>query len=138
MTAALETLAPRSAAESLARLADCSPRYLGTAGWWTQLADAIDVLREQLTQADMPGLAAQVVADAPELAASALRLPGLGEEAQAAAAHLRLEVAAKAGLRSEALGVRAAVTTLVGRVRRLDRMSDDLLHDAYRRDRGGE
>jgi hypothetical protein len=138
MTAALDLIPPIPATESLERLATCSPRYLGTAGWWSRLAVLLDDLREQLAQADMPGLAAQVVVDAPELAASALRLPELDDQVQAEAAQLRLEVADKSGLRSEALAVRASVQSLLGRVRRIERVSGDLLHDTYRRDLGGE
>jgi hypothetical protein len=138
MTAAIDLYAPISAAEALDRLAACAPRYLGTAGWWSRLAVAIDDLREQLAHADLAGLAAQVVADAPELAASALRLPELDDRVQAQAAQLRLEVAEKAGLRSEAMGIRASVQALLHQVRRLGRISEDLLHDTYQRDLGGD
>jgi hypothetical protein len=138
MTAAIDVHSTISATESLERLATCAPRYVGTAGWWSRLALVLDDLREQLAQADMPGLAGQVVADAPELAAAALRLPELDDQVQAEAAQLRLEVAEKAGLRSEALAVRASVQALLGRVRRVERVSQDLLHDTYLRDLGGE
>jgi hypothetical protein len=139
MTAAVVDLyAPQRPADALERLVTCSHRYLGTPGWWARLADGLDELRAHLAHADTQGLVAQVIADAPELAASALRLPDLDDEAQAHAALLRLEVAEKAGRRSEALQMREAVKTLLGRVRRVERISDDLLHDAYQRDFGGE
>jgi hypothetical protein len=51
---------------------------------------------------------------------------------------LRLEVAEKAGLRSEAMGIRASVQALLHQVRRLGRISEDLLHDTYQRDLGGD
>ncbi|HYO18749.1 MAG TPA: hypothetical protein VES02_08815 [Dermatophilaceae bacterium] len=137
MTASLEIRAMASATESLGRLAACSSGYLGTAGWWARLADALDDLRDQIARADMPGLAAQLVADAPELASSAMRLPELDDQAQADAALLRLEVADKAGLRSEARSIREALRVLLDRVRRIERISDDLLHDTYQRDFGG-
>jgi hypothetical protein len=137
MTASLEVRPMTSATVSLGRLAACSSGYLGTPGWWARLADALDDLRDQMARADLPGLAAQLVADAPELAASATRLPDLDDQAQAEAALLRLEVADKAGLRSEARSVREALRVLLDRVRRIERISDDLLHDAYQRDFGG-
>jgi len=138
MTAAIETFAPSSSLESLDRLAACSSRYLGTAGWWTRLAATLDALREQLAHADMVGLTSQVITDRPELAAAALRLPELDDQAQAEAAQLRMEVAEKSGIRSEAIAVREAVKALVRRVQHLDKASDTLLYDAYLRDFGGE
>lgn len=138
MTAAVDLFSQPRPADSLERLVACSHRYLGTSGWWARLADGLDELRAHLAHADTQGLVAQVIADAPELAASALRLPDLDDEAQAHAALLRLEVGEKAGRRSEALQVRESVKALLSRVRRIDRMSDDLLHDAYQRDFGGE
>ncbi len=138
MTAALEFHAPSSAADSLDGLLSCAPRFLGSAPWWTHLGSALDALRFQLAAADLTGLAAQVVADAPELAASALRLPELDDATQAEASRLRQEVAELAGRRPEVMVVREAVRDLLIRVRRLDRMSEDLLHEAYQRDFGGE
>jgi hypothetical protein len=138
MTAALDTFAPTSALDSLERLVTCSNRYLGTAGWWTRLAATLDVVREQLAHADMTGLSMQVIADAPELAAAALRLPDLEDQAQAEAAQLRMEVAEKSGIRSEAIVVREAAKGLIARVRHIDKLSDTVLHDAYLRDFGGE
>jgi hypothetical protein len=138
MTVALETFAPSSALDSLERLVTCSNRYLGTAGWWTRLAATLDVVREQLAHADMSGLSMQVITDAPELAAAALRLPDLEDQAQAEAAQLRMEVAEKSGSRSDAIVVREAVKALIARVRHIDKLSDTVLHDAYLRDFGGE
>ena len=138
MTAAIETFAPSSALDSLERLVTSSTRFVGTAMWWTRLAASIDSLREQLAHADIVGLSSQVISDRPELAAAALRLPELDDQAQAQAALLRMEVAEKAGLRSEAIVVREAVKSLIDRVRHLDRMSSTVLYDAYLRDFGGE
>jgi hypothetical protein len=137
MTASLEVRPMTSATGSLGSLVACSSGYLGTPGWWARLAEALDDLRDQMARADVPGLAAQVVADAPELAASAMRLPDLDDQAQAEAALLRLEVADRAGLRSEARSIREALRVLLLRVRRIERISGDLLHDAYQRDFGG-
>lgn len=100
-------------------------------------ADALDGVRHQLARADIPGLAAQLVADAPELVPSAMRLPELDDQAQAEAARLRPEVADKAGLRSQARSIREALRVLLERVRRVERISDDLLHDTYQCDSGG-
>lgn len=138
MTAAIETFAPSSALDSLERLVTSSNRFVGTAMWWSRLAASIDSLREQLAHADIVGLSSQVISDRPELAAAALRLPELDDQAQAQAALLRMEVAEKAGLRSEAIVVREAVKSLIERVRQLDRMSSTVLYDAYLRDFGGE
>lgn len=138
MTAALEFHTRTSAADSLDHLISCSPRFLGTSPWWGQLARALDALRAQLFAADLNGLVGQVVADAPELAASALRLLDLDGATQAEASRLRQEVAEKSGRRPEVMVVRAAVQALLTHVRRLERVSDDLLHDAYQRDFGGE
>lgn len=138
MTAAIETFAPSSALDSLERLVTSSNRFVGTAMWWSRLAASIDSLREQLAHADIVGLSSQVISDRPELAAAALRLPELDDQAQAQAALLRMEVAEKAGLRSEAIVVREAVKSLIERVRHLDRMSSTVLYDAYLRDFGGE
>jgi hypothetical protein len=138
MTAALDTFAPSSALDSLERLVNCSNRYLGTAGWWTRLATTLDSVREQMARADITGLSMQVIGDSPELAAAALRLPELDEQVQAEAAQLRMAVAEKSGIRSEAIVVRESVKALVARVRHVDRASDTLLHDAYLRDFGGE
>ncbi len=138
MTAALEFRAPSSAADSLDGLISCTPRFLGTRLWWTQLGDALDALRFQLSGADLTGLAAQVVADAPELAASALRLLEIDDATQAEASRLRQGVTEMSGRTPEVMVVREAVRALVTRVRRLDRLSEDLLHEAYQRDFGGE
>jgi hypothetical protein len=138
MTAALDTYAPIAPTASLERLVNCSSHYLGSPEWWSRLAVAVDSLREQLAHADLLELSRQVVVDAPELAAAALRIPDLHDEAQAEAALLRMEIADRAGKRSEAIVVRESVKALVAHVRRVDRLSDDLLHDAYSRDFGGE
>lgn len=138
MTAAIEPLAPVSALDSLERLATCSNRFLGTAMWWSRLASAIDSLREQLAHADIVGLSSQVVGDRPEMAAVALRLPELDDRTQAEAAQLRMQVAEKSGLRSEAMVVREAAKTLIQRVRQLEQQSSAVLYDAYLRDFGGE
>ena len=137
MTAAVE-FAPAGALDSLERLVTCSNRFLGTAMWWTKLASTIDSLREQLSHADMVGLSSQVISDRPELAAAALRLPELDDQAQAEAAQLRMEVADKAGLRSEAIVVREAAKSLIERIRHLDKLSTTVLYDAYLRGFGGE
>ena len=138
MSVALDTVAPPGVLDSLERLVTCSHRYLGTASWWTRLADTLDSLREQMARADLAGLSAQVIADAPELAAAAVRLTEADDRAQAEAAQLRMYIAEKSGMRSEAIVVREAVKPLIAQVRHLDKQSDTLLNDTYCRDFGGE
>jgi hypothetical protein len=138
MTAVLETFAPSRAVDSLERLVNCSNRYLGSAAWWARLADSLDTLREELAHADIVGLSIQVISDVPELAAAAQRLPDLDDRAQATAALVRMEVADKAGRRTEAIAVREMAKDLIAQVRHVDSLSSTLLHDAYLRDFGGE
>ena len=124
--------------ESLDRLVRCATDEVGTAMWWACLARHLDELREELAQSDIAGLAAQITADAPQLAATARRLPDLDVQVQCEVAQFRAVVAELSGSVADAGGVRVALEVLLRRVRTLYRVSDDLMLDAYERDFGGE
>ena len=138
MTAVLETPTPSHAVDSLERLVTCPNRYLGTAVWWSRLAATLDGLREELAHADNEGLSRQVIADVPELAAAAQRLPDLDQRARSAAEQVRMLVADKSGMRTEAIAVRESVKGLIGQVRQVGKASSGLLYEAYLRDFGGD
>ena len=111
---------------------------VGSPTWWACLARHLDELRDELATGDIEGLAAQITTDAPHLAASAARLPPLEKQVQHELAQLRTLVASACGSMTAAPPVRDAVEVALRHVRTLNRMSDDLLLDAYERDFGGQ
>lgn len=127
--------APRASLEELTR---CAESELGTAAWWTCLAHRLDALRDEMAGCDIEGLAAQVIADAPQFAATAAKLPTLDADVQGRATELRLRIADLAGSRTAAKSIQLEVKELLRRVRTLYRMSDQLLLEAYERDLGGD
>lgn len=124
--------------ESLDRLVTCSREDVGSPTWWVSLARHLDELREELAMVDVEGLAAQITADAPHLAASAAQLPPLGKRIESELSELRMLVAIACGSTTAAPIVQDAVEVTLRRVRTLNQMSDDLLLDAYERDFGGQ
>lgn len=124
--------------ESLDRLVNCARQDVGSPTWWACLARHLDELRDELATGDVEGLAAQITTDAPHLAASAARLPPLEKQVQHELAQLRTLVASTCGSMTAAPPVRDAVEVALRHVRTLNRMSDDLLLDAYERDFGGQ
>ena len=123
---------------SLDRLVGCSEYEAGTSVWWACLARHLDELSEELSLSDMEGLAAQVTTDTPELAADAIRLTNLDTQLRAEVIDLRLRVADLAGSPDAVVDIRDAVEETLRRVHSLDRLSDNLLFEAYERDLGGE
>ena len=123
---------------SLERLVGCSDYEAGTSVWWACLARHLDELSEELSLSDIEGLVAQVTADTPELAADASRLTTLDEQLRDEVIDLRRRVADLAGSADAAVDVREAPDGTLRRVRSLDRLSDQLLFEAYERDLGGE
>ena len=124
--------------ESLDHLVRCAEDQVGTSTWWACLARHLDELRDELAHGDIEGLAAQITTDAPHLAAAAARLPRLDAHVQAELTQLRRALAAASGSQSAAPGIRDALEVALRHVRTLQRMSDDLMLDAYERDFGGE
>lgn len=110
----------------------------GTPMWWAFLARNLDVLAEELALGDIEGLAAQVTRDTPELAADAIRLMHLDDSLRTQVRDLRLLVALRAGSDSAVAEVCGAMDALLRGISTLDRLSDELLLDAYERDFGGE
>jgi len=123
---------------SLERLVGCSDYEAGTSVWWACLARHLDELSEELSLSDIEGLVAQVTADTPELAADASRLTTLDEQLRDEVIDLRRRVADLAGSVDAVVDVREALDGTLRRVRSLDRLSDQLLFEAYERDLGGE
>lgn len=123
---------------SLERLVGCSDYEAGTSVWWACLARHLDELSEELSLSDIEGLVAQVTADTPELAADASRLTTLDEQLRDEVIDLRRRVADLAGSADAVVDVREALDGTLRRVRSLDRLSDQLLFEAYERDLGGE
>lgn len=137
-TMSMTTTARPTSRESLDRLVRCSSQDAGTPRWWTCLSRSLDDLHLELMSGDVEGLAAQVIEDAPELAAAANRLPILDARARAELTELRTLVARYYGVSALVTEIRAATEAVLRRVRTLYRVSDDLLLDAYERDFGGE
>jgi hypothetical protein len=133
MTVAVEPYRPLDAVAQL-RLVLAGE---GGPEWWLRLSEALDALRAHLARSDVSGIADQVLADAPELAAAATRLPRMRQAVKAEATRLRLRID-RVGLREDVRDVRASASALAQHVRRLERSAEDLLHDAYQRDFGGE
>jgi hypothetical protein len=123
---------------SLEGLTRCTDADLGTATWWACLARHLDALAEDLATADTDGLTAQIIADAPEYAASAKLLTTLDTLLRCDVLELRHQVADLSGSPTAAHEIRDQVTSLIHRVRTLDRQSRELLVEAYGRDLGGE
>ncbi|HYN57252.1 MAG TPA: hypothetical protein VES03_08650 [Motilibacterales bacterium] len=123
--------------ESLDRLV-CARDEVGSPTWWSLLSRYLDELSDELAMGDVEGLVAQIIADAPHLAASAARLLPLENQVKSELAQLRMLVAHAYGSMTSAPPVRDAVEVAMRRVRTLNRMSDDLLLDAYERDFGGQ
>jgi hypothetical protein len=69
---------------------------------------------------------------------AARRLSAIHDQTQLDLARLRQEVADLCGSTTAARAVRDAVEVLLGRVRNLNRLSSDLMLDAYERDIGGD
>lgn len=123
---------------SLEVLTRCSDADLATATWWACLARSLDALAEDLAVADTEGLVAQVIADAPEYAASTKLLITMDTRLRCQVLELRLRVAEWSGSAGGAAEIRQVVGELVRGVRALDRHSRELLVEAYGRDLGGE
>jgi hypothetical protein len=127
-----------STGESLDLVLLCPARDLGSAWWWDSVAHHLGELGEELALTDIAGLAAQITTDAPHFATAARRLSLIHDQTQLDLARLRREVADLGGSTTAARAVRDAVDVLLGRVRTLNRLSSDLMLDAYERDIGGD
>jgi hypothetical protein len=123
---------------ALDEVLNCSQRVMGTAAWWSCLAQRLDSLRDEMAACDIDGLAAQIIADAPHYATAARRLPLMDNGVQTRARELRIRIAELAGSRTAAPQVAAEVSDLLRSVTALYRTSDRLLVEAYERDLGGE
>ena len=124
--------------ESLDRLVTRAREEVGSPTWWGLLSRHLDELGGELARGDVEGLVAQITTDAPHLAASAARLPVLDNQVKSELTQLRMLVASAYGSTTAAPPVRAAVEVTLRHVRTLNRMSDDLMLDAYERDFGGD
>ena len=124
--------------ESLDRLVTCAREEVGSPTWWGLLSRHLDELGGELARGDVEGLVAQITTDAPHLAASAARLPVLDNQVKSELTQLRMLVASAYGSTTAAPPVRDAVEVTLRHVRTLNRMSDDLMLDAYERDFGGD
>lgn len=126
---------PRIALDSVLH---CSQRVLGSAAWWSCMAQRLDNLREEMSACDVEGLAAQISADAPHLAAAARRLAPMNAAILDRARDLRLRIAEVAGSATAAPAIADEMTQFLHSVTVLYRTSDRLLVEAYERDLGGE
>ena len=124
--------------ESLDRLVTCAREDLGSPTWWGLLSRHLDELGGELARGDVEGLVAQITTDAPHLAASAARLPVLDNQVKSELTQLRMLVASAYGSTTAAGPVRDVAEITLRHVRTLNRMSDDLMLDAYERDFGGD
>lgn len=122
----------------LDRLVRCDSAQLGTPAWWACVTRSLDLLRGELSGADIPGLAAQVRWDAPHCAAAADRLESLASSVAAECLTIWRMACKHRGDNTAAPAVRHAVELLLRRVRSLHRASDDLLLNAYELDLGGD
>lgn len=126
-----------STGESLDLLLLCPQLDVGSAGWWDSVAQHLGELGEELALTDIAGLAAQITSDAPHFATAARRLSVIHDQTQLDLARLR-QVADLGGSTTAARAVRDAIEVLLGQVRTLNRLSSDLMLDAYERDIGGD
>jgi hypothetical protein len=126
-----------SAGESLDLLLLCPTQDLG-GSWWDSVAHHLGEVGEELAGTDISGLAAQITTDAPHFATAARRLSAIHDQTQRDLARLRREVADLRGSTTAARAVRDAIEVLLRRVRTLNRLSNDLMLDAYERDIGGD
>lgn len=113
------------------------------AQWWVDLTDSLDVLGSRLlsrrAEASRSGwLAEQVRADAPHLFGRVRRLDAEHEAIEEHLLKVRMMAGASAGDPSAREAISNAVHDLLGRVRRHEQHSSEILMDCYERDFGGE
>lgn len=111
--------------------------------WWVELAAQLDRLDDALAvhRADVEGpggLHAQVLAEAPRVAHTVARLEIEHDRLAVTIRELRLLVGQLSGDPDGVAEVSAATAELVARLRRHDSDADDMVHEAYRVDIGGE
>jgi hypothetical protein len=114
-----------------------------SAVWWVELVAYLDRLDDALAlhRADVEGpggLHAQVLADAPRVAPAVARLEIEHDRLSVQIRDARLRVGAIAGDPEAADEAIAITGELVARLRRHQSDADDLVHEAYRVDIGGE
>ena len=111
--------------------------------WWVELAAQLDRLDDAMAvhRADVEGpggLHAQVLAEAPRVAPTVARLEIEHDRLAVRIRELRLLVGQRSGDPEGVAEVSAEVAELVARLRRHDADADDMVHEAYRVDIGGE
>lgn len=111
--------------------------------WWVELAGHLDRLDDALAlhRADVEGpggLHAQVLSDAPRVAPAVARLEIEHDRLSVAIRDVRLQVGSISGDPDAVPQAIEATRALVGRLRQHQAEADDLVHEAYRVDIGGE
>jgi hypothetical protein len=113
------------------------------ATWWVELAGHLDRLDDGLAlhRADVEGpggLHAQVLADAPRVAPAVARLEIEHDRLSSQIRDVRLRVGAISGDPEAVPEAIESTRDLLARLRRHQSDADDLVHEAYRVDIGGE
>lgn len=129
--------------EAQRRLQVLAQEHLGTAGWWVEITRQLDSLAESVRDVpgdmiDLRGITEQLRADAPHLMGRWERLANDRDALFEAVSEVRMLASGSAGDPGAVGRVSAAIRDVLGRIRRYEERTTDVLLDAYERDLGGE
>jgi hypothetical protein len=132
-----------SSSLTLKRLGELTRESRVWAGWWVEVTRQLDDLAESVLSTpgdvvDTGGFTEQLRADAPHLMGRWQRLAGERDGLYAAVTEVRLLAGRSAGDPSAVSSVSRAIRDVIGRVRRFQERTSEVLLDAYERDIGGE
>lgn len=137
------TLRVVSSSRAQRRLGELVQEGRSGASWWVEVTRQLDDLAESVRSApgdlvDALGFTEQIRADAPHLMGRWMRLVGEREGLYDAITEVRLLASRSAGDPTAVSGVAGAIRDVLGRVRRFQERTTEVLLDAYQRDLGGE
>jgi hypothetical protein len=137
------TLRQISSTQVTRRLTELLQDRRGRASWWVEVTRHLDQLAEsvQATPGDMwdpRGFSEQLRDDAPHMMGRWLRLAGERDHLYDSVREVRMLAGRYAGDPAAVSAVSRAVKDLLGRVRRFQERTTEVLLDAYERDMGGE
>ena len=146
MTAVVNDFAPSMvirSKEAQRRLQDLARDHLGRAGWWVEVTRQLDSLAEAVRDVpgemiDVRGITEQIRSDAPHLMGRWQRLAVEQDSLVQAVSEVRLLAGRSAGDPGAVGAVSSAIRDVLGRIRRYEERTTDVLLDAYERDMGGE
>jgi hypothetical protein len=140
---ALEPSMVAGSREAQRRLDELTHDRRGRAGWWVEVTRQLDTLAESVRtvpgdMVDLRGFTEQIRTDAPHLMGRWIRVASEQDALSDAVAEVRMLASRSAGDPAAVAGVSDAIHDLLGRLRRFQERTTDVLLDASERDMGGE